>query len=147
MGASGKPLRPQGSEPHKASGATSAMAEYQRACPPLADTVAKVENRTTLPHPALGQYFTPSPTARRAQAGLEGENRFLGVSIVARFYSAATKVRGRFWVKRCGPSRRHARGASAVLENFVRQAKKTFSTLSALNGHGEMSDLSPLSGV
>src|SRR6266545_2665504 len=23
-----------------------------------------------LPHPALGQYFTPSPTARRAQAGI-----------------------------------------------------------------------------
>jgi hypothetical protein len=32
------------------------------------------------------------------------------------------------------PSRRRARNASAVLKNFVRQAKKIFSTLSAHSG-------------
>jgi hypothetical protein len=37
-----------------------------------------------------------------------------------------TKVRGRFCVKRCGPSRRRVRTASAVLKNFVRQPEKTF---------------------
>ena len=44
---------------------------------------------------------------------------------------ADTKVRGRFCVKRCGPSHRHVRNASAVLKNFVRQPEKTFSTVSA----------------
>ena len=28
--------------------------------------------QVALPHPALGQHFTPSPTARRAQAGTQG---------------------------------------------------------------------------
>jgi hypothetical protein len=37
--------------------------------------------------------------------------------------------------KRCGPSHRRARNASAVLKNFVRQPKKTFSTLSAKKRH------------
>jgi hypothetical protein len=45
-----------------------------------------------------------------------------------------TKVRGRFCVKRCGPSRRRVRAASAVLKNFVRQPEKTFSTVSAMSG-------------
>src|SRR5258705_13345373 len=45
-----------------------------------------------------------------------------------------TKVRGRFCVKRCGPSRRRVRTASAVLKTFVRQPEKTFSTISARNG-------------
>src|SRR6267154_5750305 len=40
-------------------------------------------------------------------------------------------VRGRFCVKRCGPSRHCLRDASAVLENFARHPKKTLSTLSA----------------
>jgi hypothetical protein len=40
-------------------------------------------------------------------------------------------VRGRFCVKRCGPSRHRLRNTSAVLENFARHPKKTFSTLSA----------------
>jgi hypothetical protein len=43
---------------------------------------------------------------------------------------ADTKVHGRLWVKRCSPSHRGVRSASVVLKNFVRQPKKTFSTLS-----------------
>jgi hypothetical protein len=50
--------------------------------------------------------------------------------------SADTMVHGRFCAKQCGPSRRHVRNASAVLENFARHAKKTFSTLSARSRHG-----------
>jgi hypothetical protein len=46
-----------------------------------------------------------------------------------------TKVRGRFCERRCGPSRRGERNASAVLTNFVRQPEKTFSTVSANCGH------------
>src|SRR6266850_431486 len=34
-----------------------------------------------------------------------------------------------FSVKRCGPSRRRMNNAPAVLKKFVRQSKKTFSTL------------------
>jgi hypothetical protein len=41
---------------------------------------------------------------------------------------ADTKVRGRLWLKRCGPSHRRGPNASAVLKNFVRRPKKTFST-------------------
>src|SRR5947208_13547589 len=37
---------------------------------------------------------------------------------------------GRFSEKRCGPSRRCARNASAALENFVCYPQKTFSTAS-----------------
>src|SRR5229473_5455835 len=55
-----------------------------------------------------------------------------------------TKVRSRFCVKRCGPSRRRVRTASAVLKNFVRQPEKTFATISAQSGHAVMSELSPL---
>src|SRR5258706_13555733 len=61
--------------------------------------------------------------------------------------SANTKVGGRFGMKRCGPSCRHTRNASAVFKIFVLHPKKTFATISALFGHGAMSDLSPLSGV
>src|SRR5258706_8425140 len=46
------------------------------------------------------------------------------------FFSVDTKVRGRFSEKRCGPSRRCARNASAALENFVCYPQKTFSTAS-----------------
>ena len=49
-----------------------------------------------------------------------------------RLFSAATKVRGRFWMKRYGPSRRRAQNASAVLKIFVRHPKKTFATLSGV---------------
>src|SRR5260221_1639156 len=60
--------------------------------------------------------------------------------------SANTKVRGRFSAKRCGPSRREARDASAALKNFVRHLKKTFATKSAHLRHGAMPELSPLTG-
>jgi hypothetical protein len=53
-----------------------------------------------------------------------------------------TKVRGRFYEKRCGPSRRGARNASAVLKNFARQPEETFSTLSAKSGHQQLSTCS-----
>src|SRR6266550_8954706 len=39
---------------------------------------------------------------------------------------ADTKVRGRYCAKRCGPSRRRVRTASAVVKNFIRQPEKTF---------------------
>jgi hypothetical protein len=38
-----------------------------------------------------------------------------------------TKVRGGFCVRRCDPSRRGERNASAILKTFVRQPEKTFS--------------------
>src|SRR5258705_13862053 len=41
-----------------------------------------------------------------------------------------TKVRGRSGVRRCGPSRRRARTASAVFKIFVLHPKKTFATIS-----------------
>jgi hypothetical protein len=46
-----------------------------------------------------------------------------------------TKVGGRFYETRCGPSRRGARNASAVVTTFDRQPEKTFSTVSARSGH------------
>ena len=55
---------------------------------------------------------------------------FLDILAAARLCSAATKVRGHFCVKRCSPSHRRARSVSAVLENFDRHPKTTFSTLS-----------------
>jgi hypothetical protein len=59
------------------------------------------------------------------------ESLIFDVSAAAKLRSADAKVRSRFCVKRCCPTRRHARNASAVLKNFVRHQKKTFSTLSA----------------
>src|SRR5258707_9673609 len=50
-------------------------------------------------------------------------------------------------MKRCGPSCRHTRNASAVFKIFVLHPKKTFATVSALFGHGAMSELSPPLGV
>jgi hypothetical protein len=64
------------------------------------------------------------------------ESGFLDVSSAANLYRADRKDRGRFCVKRCGPSHRRAQSASAALINFVRQPKKTFSTLSANRRHG-----------
>src|SRR6267378_6396581 len=51
------------------------------------------------------------------------------------FARGDTKVRGRSCEALWSPSRRSARNASAALKNFVRQPKKTFSTLSASTGH------------
>jgi hypothetical protein len=61
------------------------------------------------------------------------ESRFLDVPTAAKPYRADTKVRGRFCVKRCGPSYRRVRNASAALKNFGRHPKKTFATLSWAN--------------
>jgi hypothetical protein len=47
------------------------------------------------------------------------ESQFLDVSIAAKLLSADKKVRGRFCVKRCGPSRRRARTASAIFIIFA----------------------------
>src|SRR6266436_6013977 len=52
-------------------------------------------------------------------------------------FSVDTKVRGRFSEKRCGPSRRCARNASAALENFVCCPQKTFSTASVKTGKAQ----------
>jgi hypothetical protein len=63
------------------------------------------------------------------------ESRFLGISIGARILGADAKVRGRFYVKRYGPSRREARDASAALKISVHHPKNTFATKSARNRH------------
>src|SRR5258706_698929 len=53
-------------------------------------------------------------------------------------FSVDTKVRGRFSEKRCGPSRRCARNASAALGNFVcYPPQKTFSTASVKTGKAQ----------
>ena len=57
------------------------------------------------------------------------ESRCLDALAAAMPTKADTKVRGRFCAKRCGPSHRRVRNASA-LKNFVRQPEKTFSTVS-----------------
>ena len=62
------------------------------------------------------------------------ERRFLDAATAAMPSRADTKTGGRFCMKRCGPSRRRMRNASAALKNFVRQPKKTFSTPSARTG-------------
>ena len=63
------------------------------------------------------------------------ESRFLDVCISTTCHGADTRVPGRLCVKRCGPSRRRLRNASAVLKTFVPRSKKTFSTLSARSSH------------
>jgi hypothetical protein len=63
--------------------------------------------------------------------------RFSDAPTAATFYSVDAKARDRF-------SYRHRRNASAAPGNFVRRPKKIFATISALNGHGAMSELSPL---
>jgi hypothetical protein len=62
------------------------------------------------------------------------ERRFLSVSIAEGLFGIDTKVRGRFCVKRYGPSRRDAQHASAVLTISVDQSKNTFATKSATSG-------------
>jgi hypothetical protein len=59
------------------------------------------------------------------------ESRCLDVSTAAMLARPDTNVRGRFCVKRCGPSRRNVRNASAVLKNFVRRPEETFATVTA----------------
>src|SRR5882672_9994916 len=67
--------------------------------------------------------------------GESRESRFLDAPAVARLSGANTKVGGRFGMKRCGPSCRHTRNASAVFKIFVLHPKKTFATISARNRH------------
>ena len=50
-------------------------------------------------------------------------------------------------MKRCGPSCRHTRNASAVFKIFVLHPKKTFATISARNGHANHVARRPLSGA
>jgi hypothetical protein len=52
---------------------------------------------------------------------------------------ANTKVGGRFGMKRCGPSSRRARSASAVFKTFVLHPKNTFATKSARSSHAVVS--------
>src|SRR5713101_5717953 len=85
-----------------------------RGCLLVADTVAKVENRT---RPKISRMLIIRPFCRCGAL------------------SAATKVRGRFWVKRYGPSRRRARNASAAFRIFDPHPKKTFATVSANTRH------------
>jgi hypothetical protein len=63
------------------------------------------------------------------------EYRFLAVFVAASPCRTDTAVCGRFYVKRCGPSRRRMTNAPAVLKKFVRHPKKTFATISALFGY------------
>jgi hypothetical protein len=90
--------------------------------PLVADTVAKVENRSTLK-------ISQKPMFRRLYVAMLGR--------------PDTNVRGRFCAKRCGPSRRRLRNASAVFIIFVCCPEKTFATVSALFGRAVMSELSP----
>ena len=92
----------------------------------------------------LWQILLQKPKIERP--GESRESRFLDAPAVARLSGANTKVGGRFGMKGCGPSCRHTRNASTVFKIFVLHPKKTFATISAPNGHGSMSDLSPLSG-
>jgi hypothetical protein len=94
--------------------------------PKSADIVAKVENRTT---PKISQML------------------IFANSATAVFRSANTKLRDRFCAKRCGPSYRRARNASAVLKNFGRHPKKTFATMSANFGSGRTKSRGPAGPV
>jgi hypothetical protein len=66
------------------------------------------------------------------------ESRCLDVSAAAMLARGDTKIRRRFCERRCGPSHRGERNASAVLKNFVRQPEKTFSTVSANSGQSQI---------
>src|ERR1700680_3900982 len=72
------------------------------------------------------------------------ESRFLGTSSAAKRRSSNTMAGGRFSAKRCGPSHREVRDASAALKISVHHPKNTFATKSARNGQGAMSELSRL---
>jgi hypothetical protein len=74
------------------------------------------------------------------------ETPFSGISVAARLLGADTKVRGRFCVKRYGPSRREVRDASVALKISVHHLKKTFATKSAQSRHRERDGQRPLLG-
>src|SRR5450432_2852300 len=71
---------------------------------------------------------------RRSQKSRE--SRFRDIAVAARLRGADTKVRGRFGVKRYGPSHREARDASAALKISVHHPKNTFATKSERSAHG-----------
>src|SRR5258708_34840494 len=83
-------------------------------CLLMADIVAKVENRTT-------RRISLKSILRRACCRKALRRQYEG--------------RGRFGMKRCGPSCRHTRNASAVFKIFVLHSKKTFATISANRRH------------
>jgi hypothetical protein len=69
------------------------------------------------------------------------ESRFLSIPIGARLLGTDTKVRNRSCVKLCGPSRREARDASAILKIKAQQPKNTFATKSANSRHPSIADI------
>src|SRR6266404_7523091 len=60
---------------------------------------------------------------------------------------ATRQTHRRFWQRVCGSIERRLSLVSFFGENLAAAAFGTFATLSALFGHGVMSELSPLSGV
>ena len=58
-------------------------------------------------------------------------DRWTSLAAVSLF-KATTEVPGRFWIKRCGLSRRRSQNAPAALNNFVCPPKKTFATVSSV---------------
>src|SRR5882757_532439 len=113
-------------------------------CPRWAKTALAAPKRHFRSTPMNGRHHLGRVGPLRADTVEKVENRI--VSKISRKLihscldrctplSADTKVGGRFCVKRCGPSRRRVRNASAVLRNFVHHPKRTFSTLSTTNGH------------
>src|SRR5713226_5540604 len=73
------------------------------------------------------------------------EGQFFVVSVTASLCRTGTRTYDRFCVNRCGPSHRPASDAPAVLKNFVRQPKKTFSTASVKLGSRTAQSPCPLS--
>src|SRR6476646_11827020 len=121
-----QPQDREGARPHRAGQATRYRRRVDRVaaflmqceCPVMADIVAKSK--------------IERPKKSR-------ESRFQGFSAAASLFKATTEVRGRFCVKRCGPSYRRVRNASAALNDFGRHPKKTFAIKSALFGSGRPS--------
>jgi hypothetical protein len=73
---------------------------------------------------ASGRYCCKSRKSNDAENLAKSD--VLDVSTAAMLARPDTKVRGRICVKRCGPSRRRARTASAVLKKFCLSARKDF---------------------
>jgi len=73
---------------------------------------------------AVGRYCCKSRKANDTK--ISRKLILIGVSTAATLSSAGTKVRGRFSLKRCGPSRRRVRNASAVQKNSFASQKRLF---------------------
>ena len=97
------------------------------ACPPKADMRREVRQVRFVP------ILLQKSKIRRRQKSRE--SRFRDIAVAARLRGADTKVRGRFGVKRYGPSHREARDASASLRISVHHPKNTFATKSAKRRH------------